>query len=610
MARYRITDKQTGRTAVVSGETPPSEEAIAQIFQATEPKDSGYTVPPMPTMPPPKSSPSVIDYIGELTAGLARPIASLVDIAMSPVAVGYELVTGKEAKGASTMIAPRGAYTGDDVLGQALGAGGELASSSLTIGQAGRSLVTNLLDEAAVAGESAIKGVLRQFGSSTPADDVLAGFISGTSSEIAAQSAEEIGMSPNAVESVRAVVGLGAPIAVAPVLNRLTDTVGSFLRKPGATPSVEEIKGASRALFQQIDDLGIIFTEDSTKKLVSNLDESIVEEGLTTFLGETQLATQALKLKSLLEAEGNFNGTSFKVLDKAREAFNAIAVNKTDNQARIARILRDKVDDFLMSAAVSDVSKTTTTGKELALPGQVLTQQDNNAISRTLVNARQLWKRAKSSQLVEDTFKDAEIAALGSEGQQYEKVLVENLRQLLRSEQYATQFTSRERESVASVIQGSSVRRRLEGMRELGIKSDTYIKAALFGAAGAAYAGYMTPQATVVAGGLLTTSILSKAAGEVARRYFLTDAHTMRSMMRAGSNGKALARMYLSRTPRKDRKPEELASILKQAGVDLSTLEGKQALPSPFIADSVAFARGIEQLESSLPSEQPVLQQQ
>jgi len=272
--------------------------------------------------------------------------------------------------------------------------------------------------------------------------------------------------------------------------------------------------------------------------------------------------------------------------------------------------LRDKVDDFLMSAAVSDVSKTTTTGKELALPGQVLTQQDNNAISRTLVNARQLWKRAKSSQLVEDTFKDAEIAALGSEGQQYEKVLVENLRQLLRSEQYATQFTSRERESVASVIQGSSVRRRLEGMRELGIKSDTYIKAALFGAAGAAYAGYMTPQATVVAGGLLTTSILSKAAGEVARRYFLTDAHTMRSMMRAGSNGKALARMYLSRTPRKDRKPEELASILKQAGVDLSTLEGKQALPSPFIADSVAFARGIEQLESSLPSEQPVLQQQ
>lgn len=603
MARYRITDKQTGRTVVVSGEAQPTEEDIAQIFASIKPEQPSYVVPPAPTMPPPKSSPSAIDYIGELTAGLARPIASLIDIVMSPVAVGYELATGREARGAASMIAPRGAYTGDDTLGQALAAGGEIASSSLTIGQAGRSLVTNLLDEAAVAGESAIRGVLRQFGSSTPADDVLAGFISGTSSELAAQSAVELGMSPNAVESVRAVVGLGAPVAVAPVLNRLTDNVGSFLRKPGATPSVEEIKGASRTLFQQVDDLGIIFSEDSTRKLVSSLDESIVEEGLTTFKGETQLATQVLKLKKLLEAEGNFNGTSFKVLDKAREAFNDIAVNKTDNQARVARIFRDKVDDFLMNASVSDISQTTTTGRELALPGQVLTQQDNNAISRTLVNARQLWRRAKSAEVVEDAFKDAELAALGSEGQQYEKVLVENLRQLLRSEQYASQFTSRERESIASVIQGSSVRRRLEGMRDLGIKSDTYIKATLFGAAGAAYAGYMTPQATVVAGGLLTTSILSKAAGEVARRYFLTDANTMRAMMRAGSNGKALARMYLSRTPIKDRKPEELAAILKQAGVDLSSLEGNQALRSPFISDAVAFARGIEVLESSLPTE-------
>lgn len=604
MARYRITDKQTGRTAVVSGEAPPTEEDIAQIFSSIQPKEPEYVVPPMPTMPAPKPSPSVSDYLGELTAGLARPIASLLDIAMSPVAVGYELATGEKARGASSMMAPRGAYTGDSILGQALGAGGELAASSLTIGQAGRSLVTNVLDEAAVAGESAMKGVLRQLGSSTPADDVLAGFISGASSEIAAQSAEDIGMSTDAVESVRAIVGLGAPVAVAPVLNRLTDNVGRFLRKPGATPTVEEIKGASRALFQQVDDLGIIFSEDSTRKLVSSLDESIVEEGLTTFKGETQLATQVLKLKNLLEAEGNFNGTSFKVLDKAREAFNDIAANKTDNQARVARIFRDKIDDFLMNASVSDVAASTSTGKELALPGQVLTQQDNNAIARTLVNARQLWRRAKSAQIVEDTFKDAEIAALGSEGQPYEKVLVENLRNLLRSDEYASQFTSRERELITSVIQGSSVRRRLEGMRDLGIKSDTYIKATLFGAAGAAYAGYMTPQTTGLAAGLLTTSILSKAAGEVARRYFMTDAHTMRAMMRAGSNGKSLARIYLSRTPRIDRKPEELAAILKQAGADLSKLEGEQALPSAFISDAVAFARGIEELEKSLPNEQ------
>jgi hypothetical protein len=607
MARYRITDKETGRTAIVSGDAPPTDEDVAALFAAApQERDRATVPPPLAELPPPKQRPSVMDYANELSGALARPLASMVDMAISPALAGYEAVTGKRAGGATSLVTPRGAFTGDDKLGQAIAVGGELATSSITVGQAGRSFVSSFMDEAARYGESAFRGVLRQLGSSAPADDVIAGFISGTSSELAAGKAEELGMSPEAVESIRALTGVGAPVATAPVLNRLNNRIGAFLRKPGATPTVEEIRGASRAIYSQIDDLGIVFNEASTRRLASDIDDLVVQESLTNLRGESTLAAQVMKVKRILEADGEFTGTTFSVLDKARAAFNDIAANKTGNEWRLAGLFRDKVDDFLMNASVDDMVPLAAASNRIGLPAPAgaasagLSLEDSNALSSAMYNARALWKRAKTSEMVNGAFKDAELAALGGQGQPYEKVLIENLRGLLRNESTAAQFSKQETAMIKGVIQGGSPRRVLEALNTLGIKSDTFIKASMLGAAGAAYAGYMTPQSTVVAGGLAATSGVAKLAGVIASNFLRTDANTMRAMVAAGPNARALARIYLARTPTNKRDPVEFAAILKNAGVDLSTLEGKQALPSAFVADSVAFARGMEQLETSL----------
>ena len=41
MAKYRITDPNTGRTAVVSGDTPPTEADIDEIF-ASQPQENKH----------------------------------------------------------------------------------------------------------------------------------------------------------------------------------------------------------------------------------------------------------------------------------------------------------------------------------------------------------------------------------------------------------------------------------------------------------------------------------------------------------------------------------------------------------------------------------------
>lgn len=57
-------------------------------------------------------SPSAMDQVNEFVAGVARPLAGMVDFVMSPVAAGYEAVTGQPARGVSTMISEPGAFTG------------------------------------------------------------------------------------------------------------------------------------------------------------------------------------------------------------------------------------------------------------------------------------------------------------------------------------------------------------------------------------------------------------------------------------------------------------------------------------------------------------------
>lgn len=98
--------------------------------------------------------PGMREQIGEFTAGVARPLAGMVDFAMSPVAAGYEAVTGQPARGLSTNIPQAGAYTGErgnlaaagEYIGMALPAAMGIPALGSVTPQIGSGVVRTFLD--------------------------------------------------------------------------------------------------------------------------------------------------------------------------------------------------------------------------------------------------------------------------------------------------------------------------------------------------------------------------------------------------------------------------------------------------------------------------------
>jgi hypothetical protein len=114
-----------------------AERQLARQQQAAKPPASGMR-----------------EQIGELTAGIARPLAGVVDFAMSPVAAGFEAVTGEPARGLSTNIPQAGAYTGErgmaaaagEYMGMALPIAMGLPAIGSTVPRMGQGVVQTFLD--------------------------------------------------------------------------------------------------------------------------------------------------------------------------------------------------------------------------------------------------------------------------------------------------------------------------------------------------------------------------------------------------------------------------------------------------------------------------------
>lgn len=600
MPIFKITDPKTGRSIRVEGAVPPAPADIDRLFaQAPAAVPPPQQTTQSQTAPPPAMN-KPLALLNETLTGFNRSVAGVADFAMSPYRA-YKELTGDPVPTLESLVPRKGVYAGEGLGTNIASTTGELLPMAMTIPVAARYAVTNLLDDAARYGESAWRGILRQVGGSTPVDDVLATFTSAVGAQTAGTVAAKVG-GEEYRKTGEMVGGVFLPMSLAPVLNRLTRLVEPLVRE--AAPTVTELKGASRVLYKQVEDLGIIYSEQATQRIAKDLEDIAVSESLTNFRGETALATQYTKIRNVLTQPGEFNGTTFSVLDKARAAFKDVGAG-TDNEARIARMMSEKIDDWLLSTSADDVAGFSNySGAQQALPGpasfSALPVAEKDSVRVTLSTARSLWRRAKAGELVEGTIKDATLASLGGQGQPFEKVVVENLRNLLRNEKTALTFSKEERAQIAETIKGGGLRNQLELLTKVGVKSADLIKGTLMGLTGAAlFSPAPLNAAAVGAGGLLAGgAVLSKAAQTIATRILKTDVHTLDAFIKAGPNAQEITRIYMSRVPIKDRKAAELSALFKVNGADLSKLAALPMAKSPIISDAIAFAQAWSQAEA------------
>ena len=603
MAKYRITDPQSGRSITVSGDQPPSQEkSKALLAQALPPESVVPSAPSVPATPP---SPSALGLANEFIAGAARPLASMVDIAQSPYQAFRLYVQGKPVQSVRARIGERGAFAGPGLATDIAASSGELASTGISFTTGARALAANLLDDASRFGESAARGVLRQLGQSTPAKDVLAAVTGATGMEAGGSFGEAVGgANGRAVGELAG--GFAIPLGAAPILSRLNGSVDNLLQK--AAPDAKALRGAGRLLYQQIEDLGMVFNESATKKIVTSLQDVATKGELSGFSRDSPVAAQYRVAMDILDRPGPFTGTSYSMLDKASASFRDVAFKNKDNAGRIAGKLAGAIDDFLVAVEPSDLAyyrgAQTAQGSALAPVNQAtLPNEDVAEVGKTLLNARGLWRRASAAQTIENAFKEANINALGPGAAEYDKSLAQSMRKMLTEE--PSKFSREEMETITNALTGGSTRKTLEMLHRFGVVSDNYVLGSLMVAGGSMAARDSISDATAfTTGALLAAKTAMELNKKVVSNMFRTDVNMMKASIAAGPNARMQTRTYMSRVPAGKRKPAELAALLMSSGADLTSLEGIALGKSPFVADSLAFARALQAMQDRASAEQ------
>lgn len=221
--------------------------------------------------------------------------------------------------------------------------------------------------------------------------------------------------------------GLGAAAGGA------TGAISGALASRGANaavPTVDDIRAAGQAAYQQADQAGVIFTPDAVSRLKGDVGKKLVDIGYDPALQPGAAAV----VKRITDLEGQ--NVTLTGLDSLRKvASNGyIPGNKSNNKA-IGDII-SSIDDLVSSPGAGEV-----------LSG------DAQAASSALKTARDMWSRLSKADRVADAISKAELrAASTGSGGNVDNATRQNLRRILEKPRG---FTEAEQAAMAKVVRGT-----------------------------------------------------------------------------------------------------------------------------------------------------------
>lgn len=204
-----------------------------------------------------------------------------------------------------------------------------------------------------------------------------------------------------------------------------------------------ELKEASRAAYKEADEAGVIFTPAGVSRVSREVKEAATEFGYDPIL-HPQFQRALERLDEL--AAGN---VTFKGMDVLRKVSKASASSTKPEERALGMMMIEKIDDLMSNSRQFE----TLTGS---------THDASEAIKR----ARDLWGRARRTELIEESIVRAERRA-GSTGSggNIDNATRQNLRAILDNPKKARMFTEAERKQIDKVVRGTAG---LNTLRRLG----------------------------------------------------------------------------------------------------------------------------------------------
>lgn len=558
MPEYTIRDPETGRQVKVRGDSPPTAEDIESIF---------VSVPQIADIPPadvsPQRQPSPIDYGMELITGATRQGAQLFDIATAPGQLLLNLA-GFDVPTLRSTVATRGEFAGEGAMTDIMAATGEIGGAAMTMGGVTSSIASGLRDVARF-GDDVLSRVIQSMGGRGPVRDFVEGGVAGAGGEIGAQQVSER-FGPQYEQYGRIGGELLSPAVWAATSSQIRRVSENILEQ--AAPTVQQLRGASRANFTMLDEAGIRANGPSSSMLEGFIDDFVESNGVDSATG---MATLSSRLNQIKRAAQDGKVTYGFLADSISELRRVGA--GTDTQSTLARNAAQDLDDILVRMVPSS---------EEALGGQ--------SVNEVLTTARSLWRRASVSQNIEDIVEDAAIKS-ESERSDYVQNLRRGLGSLLQSgSKQGRYLSSEERSLIREVVRGGRIERMLELAENIGFNSDDLVRSVIFqGIVGGGTFALSGSQAAAGAA-IVGSTALGAAMRRAANNIFKDNANFTRSLIRAGTNGEEIARSYYRNVPRSERNPRDLTLLFLNNNADLTGIRDTSLINSPLISDAVALA--------------------
>lgn len=388
---------------------------------------------------------------------------------------------------------------------------------------------------------------------------------------------------PNAAKTLESAVNIAAvvsPLKVGDVLKFSTETAKTLTTPSAkkylaeAAPTIEGLKSASRGVYKEIDDLGVTLNPGSVTGLSNELGSVAKREGFNRKIHP--------KVSAALEEFRKVKNRpqTLTEIDTLRKITNSAAKSLEPEEARLGRMLVEKIDDTLdnlKNANFANPSKAD--------------------IGAKYKDARQLWRRAKKSELLEDAFEKAKNQASG-----FENGIRTQFRSILNNSKKSKGFLPEELQAMKEVVRGGTAENITKAIGKLGFsegQSTSMLLGSLGVAGGAAIGG---------APGAVAVPLIGQMSKTLAQKLTRNKAAGADLIIRAGKDGKEITKAYLKATKPGERSAAELTELLLRPGIGLEKV--KAMLPAAtkeqkkIIGDALYFAAFINSQKEDEAEEQ------
>jgi hypothetical protein len=520
MPTYVVTDPATGRKVRLTGDSPPTDTDLDEIFSSlpAPPQKASESAAPLASpvapqdeqinldVPSPEQDAILNQYYSEQERLRAsQPSPSFIDKAIGFGEAGLGLLTS--ATGGTVGL-----------LGGSIGG----VAGNVLSGQYGTQEGADLAEETAI--DSARRFTYEPRGA-------LGGQYLQNIGEAFAPLAGIAPLTPQISATTSAIRNAPSVVARAPLQSKSIDR--SVLRE--ATPTIEQLKQGARDIYKEIDDLGATVKKDSVQAIASDLNATMRQEGFNRRIHP--------KVSAALQ---EFNVAAKKDqplsnIDTLRRIAGAAASSAEPDEARLGRAMTNKIDSYL-----DELSEESLSGGEAANVGQKYR------------DARQLWQRSRKAEEIDYLLERAKNQATGEENG-----LRIQFRSLLNNKKKIKAYTPDEVAAMQKVVQGGGVENTLKLLGKFGFSEGQAVRMLIpsLGAAGGAAVGG--------GAGAVAVPLIGQVSRNLAQKMTRNNADMVSQIVRAGRNGDSIARAYFAAVPKGQRSPYELSELLMAAGASM-----------------------------------------